>query len=147
MSVVEEIVDPRSLIPGAMQETLERALDGGGLIEFEEAPAGWLTQAGEPRKKPWRAYHWTERESCEVCGGDGRVNGKTKVVKCKACAGTGKTKRRRVTSVSQVLETILPKPGLPMWAEAKPRMAPRTLFMSWATPPAKVPRLSIFWDC
>ena len=36
---------------------------------------------------------------------------------------------------------------LPMWAEARPRMAPSTLFMSCATPPAKVPRLSIFWDC
>jgi len=28
------------------------------------------------------------------------------------------------------------------WAEASPRMAPRTLFMSWATPLASTPRLS-----
>ena len=32
-------------------------------------------------------------------------------------------------------------------AEARARMAPSTLFMSWATPPARVPRLSIFWAC
>jgi len=30
---------------------------------------------------------------------------------------------------------------------AMPRMAPSTLFISWATPPARLPRLSIFCAC
>jgi hypothetical protein len=40
----------------------------------------------------------------------------------------------------------LPGGSLSRLAEASARMAPSTLFMSWATPPARMPRLSIFWD-
>lgn len=111
-------LDP-SLVPGAVEHWLERRLDAGGLIRFEMAPAGWLLDNGEVRRKDWRAYYWTPQDTCVMCDGDGRVNGKTRVVKCKACEGSGKTKRRRVTSVSSVLDLILPKPGLPVWAEAR----------------------------
>ncbi len=60
-----------------------------GLIEFEEAPVGWLKKDGEPRKAPWRAYFWTPT------GG----------------------KRRRLPSTTTLLDAILPKDGLPPWAE------------------------------
>ncbi len=82
--------DP-STVRGAMEHTKRRELPDGSLIEFEEAPVGWLTKAGEPRKKDWRAYFYTP------AGGE----------------------RVRVPSVTTILDTILPKPGLPPWAEAR----------------------------
>lgn len=78
-----------STVPGAMQTTLSRTV-GGGLIEFEFAPAGWLTKAGEARLRDWRAYYLTK-------GG----------------------KRTRLPSVTTLLDSILPKAGLPPWAEAR----------------------------
>lgn len=43
-------------VPGAMQERVSRMLDDGTVIQYEFAPSGWLTKAGEPRKQDWRAY-------------------------------------------------------------------------------------------
>jgi hypothetical protein len=108
-----------ALVPGAMQTVLTRRLDNGGLIRFEEAPKGWLLENGDERRKDHRAYYWTPQDACAACGGDGKANGKTRVVKCKACAGTGETKRARMTSVSSILADILPKGGLPHWAEER----------------------------
>jgi hypothetical protein len=88
MTVVD--VDPRALVPGAMEHTLRRVLPGLGLIEFEQAPIGWLKKDGQPRRAAWRAYHWTPE------GG----------------------KRTRLPSVTTILDDILPKDGLPRWAEA-----------------------------
>lgn len=73
---------------GAMEETLRREIPAG-LIEFEQAPAGWLTKAGAPREKPWRAYHWTPAD------GD----------------------RERLPSTTTLLDAICPKGGLPSWSE------------------------------
>jgi hypothetical protein len=109
-----------STIPGAVQESLRRELDSGGLIEFESSPTGWLTQAGEMRVKDYRAYYWTAQPECESCDGSGRVPSEKRpggTVKCQPCNGSGETKRQRVMSVSSVLDMILPKPGLPPWAE------------------------------
>lgn len=119
LEALEATIDPRSRIPGAMEHVLERRLQPEGLIQFEQAPAGWLTVDGNERKRDHRAYYWTPRDACEKCGGDGRMNGKTRVIKCSACKGTGLTKRARVTSVSSILDEILPKPGIPHWAEAR----------------------------
>jgi hypothetical protein len=82
-------MDARALTPGAMEHTLERRLADGGLIEFEQAPTGWLTKKGEPRRADWRAYFYTPP------GG----------------------KRTRLPSVTTILDEILPKAGLPRWAE------------------------------
>lgn len=88
MSVVE--MHPNALVPGGMEHTLRRVLPDGGLIEFEQAPIGFLTKKGEPRKTAWRAYHYTPP------GG----------------------KRVREVSTTTLLDDILPKDGLPPWAEA-----------------------------
>lgn len=110
-----------STIPGAVDESLRRELDSGGLIEFESSPAGWLTKDGEMRVKDYRAYHWTPHPVCQFCEGGRAPSIKRPggTIKCAACDGTGLTKRVRVTSVSSVLDTILPKPGLPPWSEAR----------------------------
>lgn len=112
------VVDP-SLVPGAM-ETVRRRETPEGVIEFEQAPVGWIGSGGEPRTKDWRAYYWTPTErECEPCTGSGRVAGKTaKGRKCTDCNGTGNAaKRTRLPSVTTILDAILPKPGLPPWAE------------------------------
>ena len=86
------IVDtPRELTPGALEVYDQRDVPGVGLVEFEFAPAGWLTKKGEPRQRDWRAYYLTPSDG----------------------------KRTRLPSVSTVLDAILPKPGLPPWAEAR----------------------------
>lgn len=106
-------------IPGNIEESLQRQLDGGGLIEFETAPAGWLTPDGKVRKQDYRAYYWTPVLECAACE-NGRVpslNRPGGTIKCKACNGTGETKRTRMTSVSTILDNILPMGGLPIWAE------------------------------
>lgn len=79
-----------SLVPGAMEHTLRREIFDG-LVEFEEAPVGWLTKAGEPRQKPWRAYFWTPT------GGE----------------------RVRFPSTTTLLDAICPKDGIPPWSEAR----------------------------
>jgi hypothetical protein len=111
-----------SLIRGALEQQMSRGLPGGGIIEFEFAPAGWLKADGEPRLADWRAYHHTPPiTECESCTGSGRVAGKTAVgKKCAACAGTGEGgKRTRMPSVTTLLDAICPKPGIPPWSEAR----------------------------
>lgn len=76
-------------IPGAMEHMLRREIPGKGLIEFEQAPSGWLKKDGEPRIKPWRAYHWTPLDA----------------------------KRGRFPSTTTLLDDICPKGGLPVWSE------------------------------
>ena len=79
-------------IPGGLQEHKTRILPDGSLLEFEYAPAGYLTKGkGEPRLVDWRAYFHTP------------VGGK----------------RTRMVSVTTLLDCILPKGGLPSWAEAR----------------------------
>lgn len=90
MTAAELPTDP-ALIPGGIEHYLHRELPDGGLIEFEQAPYGWLTKAGEPRRKPWRAYFYTP------AGG----------------------KRTRYPSTTTLLDSICPKDGLPHWSEAR----------------------------
>lgn len=80
-----------SLTPGAMLHARARELDDGTLIEFEQAPAGFLKKDGEPRRADWRAYFVTPP------GG----------------------RRTRVPSVTTLLDAIIPKPGIVPWAEAR----------------------------
>lgn len=88
--MTSDLADPAT-IPGGFAEYLSRCLPDGSLIEFEIAPAGYLTKTGEVRKRPWRAYHHTP------------VDGK----------------RQRLISVTTLLDAIMPKGGLVSWAEAK----------------------------
>lgn len=81
--------DPAT-IPGAFAEERHRELPDGALIDFEYAPAGYLTKKGEARKKDYRAYHYTP---------------------------PGDTKRQRMISVTSLLALVLPKPGLVYWSE------------------------------
>jgi hypothetical protein len=79
-----------STVPGAMERVLQREIPDG-LIEFSEAPKGWLTKAGEPRKTPYRAYHWTPD------GGE----------------------RVRLPSTTTLLDDVCPKPGIAPWSEER----------------------------
>lgn len=81
----------RSQVPGAMEHVLAREIPGLGLIEFEEAPIGWLKKDGEPRERPWRAYHFTPIDA----------------------------KRGRLPSTTTLLDDICPKGGLPVWSEER----------------------------
>jgi hypothetical protein len=81
----------RSLVPGAMETQAARTLPSGHFLEFEQAPAGWLKRDGKPRAKDWRAYYITPPDGA----------------------------RKRLMSVSTLLDTVMPKPGLPTWAEAR----------------------------
>lgn len=85
--------DPRPLeeIPGAMAVVVDRQLRGG-TVTFEQAPVGFLTQKSMPRKEEWRRYYWTP---------------------------AGATKRVVVPSVTTVCGSVIPKDGLPPWAEAE----------------------------
>jgi hypothetical protein len=111
------------LMLGGLLEHRTRELPDGSLIEFEFAPAGFLMLDGERRQRDHRAYYFTPAESdCAPCEGNGRVPGKrsgtTKL--CPTCKGTGEgAKRVRLTSVSTVCDTIIPKPGIPRWSEAR----------------------------
>lgn len=100
--------------PGGLKEYKTRELPDGGLIEFEVAPAGYITKTGTVRKAPWRAYYHTPK------GG----------------------KRKRMTSVTTLLGPILDKPGLPPWAEKKGiegvMEALRLNLITPETPPAQV---------
>jgi hypothetical protein len=80
---------PPELTPGAMAVHKERMLPSGHLVEFESAPAGWLTKSGTPRRDDWRAYHISSDE----------------------------LKRARIPSVTTLCDAILPKDGLPPWSE------------------------------
>lgn len=88
MSVIVE-ADPRALIPGAMREHITRETRIG-VLEFEQAPYGWLAKNGNPRKKDWRAYHLTPPTE---------------------------EKRRRLASVTTLLDSITAKGGLVVWSE------------------------------
>lgn len=78
-----------------------RELPDGSLLEFEYSPAGTPKADGELRQVDWRAYWlteaWVDTPASE----------------------RGATRRRRLVSVSTLLDTILPKPGLPPWSEAR----------------------------
>jgi hypothetical protein len=76
-----------------MSVQLERRLPSGLQIVFEAAPAGWLKEDGEPRKRDWRAYF---------------INHAPDVVP---------RARQRIPSVTTICDSILPKDGLPPWAE------------------------------
>jgi genome maintenance exonuclease 1 len=90
MSFVDPVmgIDPRSLVPGAMREQITRDTLVG-VVEFEQAPAGWLAKNGKPRRKDWRAYYLTGEDE----------------------------KRRRMTSVTTLLDAITAKGGLVVWSE------------------------------
>lgn len=116
------VADPRALVPGAFEHMLDRPLDGGGLIEFAEAPAGWLTSAGEPRLADYRAYHYTPpARTCEPCAGGGKLYDKsTRGRQCPTCKGSGNASRRvRYRSVTTILGEICPKDGLAPWYEQR----------------------------
>lgn len=81
-----------SLEPGAMQHQAERTLPDGSLLEFESAPAGWLCKDGTPRARDWRRYY---------------------------VSPPGETRRVQLTSVTTICDLIVPKKGLPIWAEAQ----------------------------
>jgi len=82
---------PLELTPGAMQTRLERRLPVG-MVTFEEAPAGWLTKAGTPRKEQWRRYHYTP-------------------------SPVESSKRTQLPSVTTICGAVIPKDGLPPWYE------------------------------
>lgn len=108
--------------PGAMEDRKRRELPDGSLIEFESAPAGWLTRDGEVRRQDHRAYYLTiPGDPCELCKGTGRrFDRSERGRKCEICAGSGDmTERHRLASVSTILDAICPKGGLPFWAEAR----------------------------
>lgn len=86
------LADSPQLTPGAMAVELSRTLPSGGVIDFESAPAGWLTKDGKPRRKDWRRYHFTEEPG---------------------------TKASIVPSVTTICSAVLPKDGLPPWYEAR----------------------------
>lgn len=120
------ITDPPELdqanVPGGLEVQLRREVPGG-IIEFESAPAGYLTADGERRRRDHRAYYWTASDDCAACCGTGRQPSEKRpapaTVKCKACNGVGTPKRTRKVSVTTLLDAILPKPGLPPWSEAR----------------------------
>lgn len=105
--LVPDVVEPvdeeqAKNTPGAMHRTLRREIPGVGLVEFEEAPRGWLTKKGEPRQKPWRAYHFTPGAPV-----------------ANAALGAVTNTRMRLPSTTTLLDEVMPKPGLPPWAEAR----------------------------
>ena len=105
-SIVEHVSEPVALL-----EYKRRELPGGALLEFEER-----------RDTNYRAYYYTPQPKCPDCGGSGRVPSSKRAngtVKCQPCKGSGECKRERFISVTTLLDAILPKPGLPIWAEAR----------------------------
>lgn len=63
---VERVDDDPSTHPGAMRKTLRRELPDGGVLEFEDAPAGWTARDGTRRSRDWRAYWWTPPVQAEL---------------------------------------------------------------------------------
>jgi hypothetical protein len=84
------IVEDLSLKPGAMELKLRREIPDG-VIAYYEAEAGWLTQRGEPRVKPYRKYLWSPTDGDPV----------------------------KLPSTSTILDAICPKDGIPYWSEAR----------------------------
>jgi hypothetical protein len=108
------------LTPGALAVAKRRVLPSGCVIEFESAPAGWLKLDGTARVVDYRAYYLTRQPECIVCEATGRVPSEKRpgnTIKCKACDGTGNTKRRSVPAVSTLCDAILAKGGLAPWSE------------------------------
>lgn len=89
MSAVAE--QDLSTVPGAMEIEIVRELPDGGVVDFAEAPVGWLKKDGEPRKRAYRAYHYTPPAA----------------------------RRGRLVSVTGMLDDCFPKPGVPPWSEAE----------------------------
>jgi hypothetical protein len=83
---------PSEQTPGAMAVRLERKLPAGGVVEFESAPAGWLTRDGKPRAKGWRCYRYVAEPGAKPV---------------------------RLPSVTTICSAVLPKDGLPPWSEAR----------------------------
>jgi hypothetical protein len=79
-------------IAGAMKDVRRRELPDGALIEFEQAPAGWLAKNGNIRRADWRAYYGTLPNA---------------------------EKRKRQPSVTGLLDDICGKGGLPAWYETR----------------------------
>jgi hypothetical protein len=96
---VPDVTPDLSLVPGAIQVYKSRWLPDGSLVEFEQAPYGWLTRKGEPRKQDWRAYFFSPART--------------------ALVATPAVKRLRMVSVTTLLDSIVPKGGLPPWSEAR----------------------------
>jgi hypothetical protein len=84
------VADPAT-IPGAWEREIVREVPGG-VIAYHEAPAGWLTKAGEIRVKPYREYVWWPH-------GDGLS--------------------KRLPSVTYICDQVCPKPGVAHWSEAR----------------------------
>ena len=120
-AIDETLIDP-SRVPGALQEVKTRDLPDGARITFEYAPYGWLTKDGEPRRQDYRAYYHTPQPECPECHGSGRAPSEKRprsTIKCKPCNGTGECRRERMVSVTTLLDSISPKPGIPPWSEAR----------------------------
>jgi len=94
----EQLAIDDSQRPGAMQVRLQRRVRGG-LIEFESAPAGWLTQAGTPRLEDWRRYKFTPDETLAELFEPG--------------------KRVTMPSVTTLCGAVLSKEGLLPWVEVE----------------------------
>jgi hypothetical protein len=119
---VSAILTPPQLQPGGVEHCVTRYLPDGSRIDFETAPAGWLTRDGNVRRTDHRAYYFTGQPNCPKCDGKGRVPSKKvegNTVKCQPCSGSGICKRERLVSVTTLLDAISPKGGLPIWAEAR----------------------------
>ena len=118
--VPNPVLNPLSLVPGAMEVVKERVLPGGWRVNFEFSPEGWLKKDGTKRQVDHRAYYLSTVGDCLTCDGTGRAPSEKRpggTIKCKACDGTGSPKRRRVDSATTICGGILPKDGLPPWAE------------------------------
>lgn len=87
-ATVERPMGPE--VAGGLDEYLHRELDDGTVIEFEFAPAGFLTKKGEPRKVDWRRYY---------------------------VQGPDDEKRSERVSVTTLLDLVTSKGGLPYWFE------------------------------
>lgn len=92
-----------------MQEHLQREVPGVGLIEYETAPAGWVTKDGKRRQSDWRAYHLTPEQDCSCDSGWLGVGEEAEP--CDWCKGSGRIrgKRTRLPSVTTWLGQVLPK--------------------------------------
>jgi hypothetical protein len=99
------VVEDLSLVPGAMERKLRRVIPGG-LIEYLEAEAGWLTQAGTVRVRPYRTYLWTPDGEQPI----------------------------KLPSVSHICDQVCPKDGVPHWSEARGIEGALTAFKAgWLT--------------
>jgi hypothetical protein len=122
MTALADPVLPPWETPGALQEHKTRQLPAGAVVEFEQAPRGWITKDGNVRQKDHRAYYYTPQPTCPACNATGRVPSEKRpgnTIQCKTCKGTGDGPRTQLISVTTLLDAICPKGGLPSWAEAR----------------------------